>query len=74
MARNNADAIRERFHRLAGLLTGISAGLYCARTAKDRESILSSISDTERLLLQVEQELKLLKTVIHPVANSGEDE
>lgn len=74
MTDNQLSAMKGCLHRLAGLLTGISAGLYCAKASEELDAALSFIDDTQALLDQAQEQLIKLKSVIGSCTVNCEEE
>lgn len=55
---------RRIVHKLAGLLSGISAGLYCAKIGKEPEAVARCVTDVQELLDEAGAELAELRLIL----------
>lgn len=66
--RNIEDGLalaRGKVHKLAGLLSGMSAALYLARLSDNTDNTLQMGAEMESLLVEAGQELGELRSILH---------
>ncbi len=63
---------RGNVHKLAGLLSGVSAGLYCTKIAEDMPGVMSCVVDVQKLVDEASEELTELRSALHAMGRSLE--
>lgn len=56
--------VRSHVHTLSGLLTGVSASLYCSKIAAEKQSAESHISEAQQLTQEAEKELSDIREAL----------
>jgi hypothetical protein len=60
-----ALAAREKLHKLAGLMSGMSAGLHCVKCARDMSVAIKCVADVDKLLEEAGEVLVELRGILH---------
>lgn len=62
---------RHIVHKLAGLLSGISAGLYCAKIGNEPDVVAQCVADVQQLLDEAGSELAELRLILRDMDPSS---
>lgn len=66
--------VRGHVHTLSGLLTGISASLYCSKIADNCQSAQSHIDEAQQLTVEAEKELSSIREALRELNNAAKPE
>jgi|GEM_PF-4812974 len=71
VTREQIKSARMSVHDLAGLLTGVSAALFCGRIADDTTKTHLYINKAEGLVNEAQDELYKLRSILHDLEASN---
>lgn len=60
---------RSNLHTLSGLLTGVSASLYCSKLAEGQQSAESHINEAQQLTKEAEAEISQIREALIELSN-----